>query len=211
MKILMVYGGPHENGCTREALRQMEEIFQKEEIQSDPFWIGTKAISGCMACGKCREMGQCGINDRVNDFLRLAPDYDGFVFASPVHFSGIAGSMTAFLDRVFYVVSKAELDFFRLKPAATLVSARRAGTTAAIEQLNQFVQYNSMIQITSQYWNMVHGNNPEEVRKDAEGLQIMRTLASNMVYVLKLCEAGKKAGIEMPEQEAKIATNFIRE
>jgi len=210
MKVLMVYGGPHRDGCTHAALNEMRKVFEEQGVQAEDFWLGTRPIGGCLSCRKCAELGKCVMDDKVNEFLEKAPEYDGFVFASPVHFSGVAGAMTAFLDRVFFVVSNADLDFLRLKPAATLVSARRAGTTAALEQLNQFVQYNSMIQVTSDYWNMVHGSTPEDVAEDLEGLQIMRILATNMVYVLRLIESGRENGVKKPEKEVRVWTNFIR-
>jgi multimeric flavodoxin WrbA len=146
----------------------------------------------------------------VNDFLELAAGYDGFIFGSPVHFAAAGGAITAFMDRVFYADLNSGSNLFYLKPAACVISARRAGTTAAYDQLNKYFGIMQMPVISSQYWNMVHGANPEQVKQDLEGLQIMRTLGRNMAFFLKCKDAGLKNGVEMPVREKGIATNFIR-
>jgi multimeric flavodoxin WrbA len=149
--------------------------------------------------------------DSVNEFTELAKEYDGFIFGSPVYFSGMNGSLMSFMDRVFFSAMSKEPHPFRFKPAAAIVSARRAGTTSALDQMNKYFLHQQMPIISSRYWNMVHGTNAEEVRQDEEGLQIMRCLARNMSWFLKLKEAGEKAGISLPEQEeVRISTNFIR-
>ena len=155
-------------------------------------------------------MGKCVFSDRVNDFLEIAGDFDGYIFGSPVHWAGAGGAITSFMDRVFYAGMNSGRNLFYLKPAAAVVSARRAGTTATFDQLNKYFTLLQMPVIASQYWNMVHGTCPEEVRQDAEGLQTMRTLARNMAYFLKCREAGNRAGVPLPDREAQIFTNFIR-
>ncbi len=210
MKVLLVNGSPHEYGCTYTALREISNVLKKEDVGSDFFWIGNKPISGCIACKTCVENKKCIFDDRVNEFLNISKEFDGFVFGSPVHFASASGAITSFLDRVFYTDLCAGLKSFYLKPAAAIISARRAGTTAAFDQLNKYFGIMQMPIITSQYWNMVHGANPDDVVKDLEGLQTMRTLARNMAWFLRCKEAGIKAGIKFPDQEEFVATNFIR-
>ena len=207
MKVLLVNGGPHKEGCTYTALKEVEKELNNEGIETEIFWVGVKPISGCIACGKCSEIGKCVFDDVVNEFAEKCKDADGFVFGTPVHYASASGAITSFMDRLFYSASS---DIFRLKPAATIVSARRAGTTSTMDQLNKYFSINQMPIISSRYWNMVHGNNPEEVKQDEEGMQIMRILGRNMAYHLKCQEAGKKAGINMPEKEKTKLTNFIR-
>ena len=150
-------------------------------------------------------------DDKVNEFTALTADYDGFVFGSPVYFSGMNGSLMSFMDRVFFSASAQDPHPFRFKPAAAVVSARRGGTTSALDQLNKYFHHQQMPIATSRYWNMVHGNTPEEVNQDEEGLQTMRYLGRNIAWLLKLKEAGKKAGIDLPKQDdRRISTNFIR-
>ena len=207
MKVLLVNGGPHKEGCTYTALKEVEKELNNEGIETEIFWVGVKPISGCIACGKCSEIGKCVFDDVVNEFAEKCKDADGFIFGTPVHYASASGSITSFMDRLFYSTSS---DIFRLKPAATIVSARRAGTTATMDQLNKYFSINQMPIISSRYWNMVHGNNPEEVKQDEEGMQIMRILGRNMAYFLKCQEAGRKAGINMTEKEKTKLTNFIR-
>jgi multimeric flavodoxin WrbA len=182
----------------------------EEGIETEIFQIGTKPLSGCTACFKCQELGHCVFSDRVNDFLDIAKDADGFVFGSPVHFASAGGVITSFMDRAFFADACAGRQSFYLKPAAAVVSARRAGTTATFDQLNKYFTISEMPVISSRYWNMVHGFTPEDVKKDLEGLQIMRTLGRNMAWFLKCKEAAVKAGVPFPEREERIATNFIR-
>ena len=142
----------------------------------------------------------------VNEFIEKSKDADGFIFGSPVHYAGASGAITSFMDRVFYHKSNA----YQGKPAAAIASCRRGGASATFDQLNKYFTICSMPVVSSQYWNMVHGNTPEEVKQDLEGLQTMRTLARNMAWMLKCIDAGKKSGVTFPEHEEKIATNFIR-
>lgn len=206
MKVILVNGSPHQYGCTYTALSEIADTLQKEQIETEIFWVGAKPISGCIACKGCFKTGKCVIDDTVNTFLEKAASADGFIFGSPVHYAGASGMLTSFMDRAFY--HKAGL--YQGKPAAAIASCRRGGASATFDQLNKYFTICSMPVVSSQYWNMVHGNTPDEVRKDLEGLQTMRTLGRNMSWMLRCIEAGKKAGIEFPVHEEKIATNFIR-
>lgn len=195
------------HGCTATALAEVAAALEREGIETEMFHIGGKPISGCLGCGRCRESGRCFIDDCVNDFIDRAASADGFVFGSPVYFASANGAMTAFMDRVFYAAPR---EMFFMKPAAAVASARRAGTTVTLDQLNKYFMITQMPIVSSQYWNMVHGNTPDEVRQDLEGLQIMRTLGKNMAYMLRCLEAGRAAGVPLPAREARVATNFIR-
>ncbi|MBQ2120224.1 MAG: flavodoxin family protein [Peptococcaceae bacterium] len=206
MKILVVNGSPHANGCTYTALCEVAAALEAEGMETEMIQIGTKPVSGCLGCGACIKTGKCVIDDVVNEFIEKAKEADGFVFGSPVHYAGASGAITSFMDRAFYGKAAIYAD----KPAAAIVSCRRGGATAAFEQLNKYFTISNMPIVSSQYWNMVHGNTPEQVRQDLEGLQTMRTLGKNMAWLLKCIEAGKAAGIAKPEREAKVATNFIR-
>ncbi len=210
MKVLLVNGSPHEKGCTYTALEEVAKTLNTEEIETEFFQVGTKPLSGCIACQKCQQLGRCVFSDRVNDFLDIAQDADGFIFGSPVYYASAAGPMICFMDRVFFANFLSGKQSFYLKPAASVVSARRAGTTSTLDQLNKYYTLSQMPVISSKYWNMVHGFTPDDVRKDVEGLQTMRVLGRNMAWFLKCKEAGIKAGIAFPEQEENIFTNFIR-
>jgi len=210
MKVLLLNGSPHEKGCTYTALEEVAATLNAEGIETEIFQIGTKPLSGCIACLKCQELGRCVFKDTVNVFLDIAKDADGFVFGSPVHYASAGGAITSFMDRAFYSAMRSGRQIFYLKPAAAVVSARRAGTTATFDQLNKYFTISEMPVISSRYWNMVHGTTPEEVKKDLEGLQIMRILGKNMAWFLKCKEAGIKAGVKFPEREENIRTNFIR-
>lgn len=210
MKVLLTNGSPHEKGCTYTALTEVAEALNREGIGTEIFQVGTKPIAGCIACMSCARTGHCVFDDRVNEYLAIAGDFDGFVFGSPVHYAAASGAITSFMDRVFYTDLLTRKKSFCLKPAAAVISARRAGTTAAFDQLNKYFTIMEMPIVSSQYWNMVHGRNPDEVRQDLEGLQIMRTLGKNMAFFLKCKEAGIKAGVAFPEQEPRLFTNFIR-
>jgi multimeric flavodoxin WrbA len=211
MKVLLVNGSPHKKGCTWTALNEAAKTLKGEGIDTEIFWIGIKPIVGCTACKSCAKTGRCVFDDTVNEFLDIAKDADGFIFGSPVHYAAASGAMTSFMDRVFYASMQADRQVFFLKPAAAVVSARRAGTTSTFDQLNKYFTISEMPVVSSRYWNMVHGAQPEDVKKDLEGLQTMRILARNMAFFLKCKEAGLKAGVQLPEQETRVFTNFIRE
>ena len=206
MKAILVNGSPHEKGCTYTALTEVQKTLEKNKIETEIFWVGNKPISGCLGCGNCIKTGKCFMEDKVNEFLEKVPETDGFVFGTPVHFASGSGMITSFMDRVFY----GRRELFKNKLASAVVSCRRGGATSTFDQINKYFAMNNMPIITSQYWNMVHGSKPEDVLKDEEGLQTMRTLANNMSWLLKCIEAGKKSGIKEPENEKIISTNFIR-
>lgn len=206
MKVILVNGSPNEKGCTYTALCEVEGALNKSGIETEIFWVGKKAISGCMGCGGCAKLGKCVISDSVNDFTAKAADADGFVFGSPVHYAAASGALTSFMDRAFYSGKKNLTG----KPAAAVVSCRRGGASAAFDQINKYFTISGMPIVSSQYWNQVHGNTPEQVARDEEGLQTMRTLGNNMAWLLKCIESGKSAGIAFPEAEPAIRTNFIR-
>lgn len=206
MKVLLVNGSPHPHGCTDVALSEVAMQLGKHGIETEMLWLGNEAIHGCIACGKCRKAGKCIFDDAVNRVAAKAEEYDGIVVGSPVYYGGPDSQICAFLDRLFYSAGKK----FVRKPAAAVVSCRRGGATASFERLNKYFEMSNMPLVTSQYWNQIHGNNAEEAKQDAEGLQTMRTLAENMAWLLKCIEAGKKAGVEEPVYEPFPATNFIR-
>ena len=206
MKVLLVNGSPHKNGCTYTALDAVGNALNENGIGTDLFWIGVKPLSGCIACKQCVKRGKCVFDDAVNEFLSIAGDYDGFVFGTPVHWGGVAGAMTSFLNRAFYADLNGGGNRFRLKPAAAVVSARRAGTTATWDQINRYFALMQMPIISSRYWNIVHGASPADVVQDREGMQVMRILGRNMAYFLR-CRA--LADLPQPEQETVEFTNFI--
>jgi multimeric flavodoxin WrbA len=211
MKVILVNGSPHKKGCTWTALTEVAKTLNEEGIETEIFWIGIKPLAGCTACKSCAKKGRCMFDDTVNEFLDIAKDADGFVFGSPVHYAAASGALTSFMDRAFYTDMQAGRQTFYLKPAAAVVSARRAGTTATFDQINKYFTISEMPVISSRYWNMVHGARPEDVKKDEEGLQTMRVLARNMAFFLKCKEAGLNAGVQFPEREKPVFTNFIRE
>ena len=206
MKVLLVNGGPHEHGCTYTALKEVEKTLNNEGIDTEIMWLGNDPVAGCIGCGSCLQSKKCFRNDIVNEFIAKIPETDGFIFGSPVHFAGASGVLTSFMDRAFY----GRGGLVAGKPAAAVVSCRRGGASAAFDQINKYFAMCNMPIVPSQYWNQVHGTNPEEVLRDEEGMQTMRTLAMNMAWLLKCIDAGRKAGIEKPQYEKKIPTNFIR-
>lgn len=210
MKVLLVNGSPHKEGCTYTALCEVSNALNQNGIDTDMFWITNKPISGCIACHRCDDLNKCVLQDSVNEFLEIAKDYDGFVFGTPVHWGSASGALTSFLDRAFYADLNGKGNRFYLKPAAAVVSARRAGTTATWDQINRYFALMQMPIITSRYWNIVHGATPEQVKQDLEGMQTMRILGNNMAFFLKCKEMGEKVGIPAPNKEDFVFTNFIR-
>ncbi len=207
MKVLIINGSPRAKGCTYTALSEIAVQLEKEGIESEILHLGTAPVRDCIACEKCREQNHRCIfdDDVVNRILEKAEDADGFVFGTPVYYAHPDGRILSVLDRVFYAGSPV----LAHKPAAAIASARRAGTTASVDVLNKYFTINQMPVVSSTYWNMVHGNSPEEVRQDLEGLQTMRNLAANMAWLLRCIEAGREKGIQTPENP-KVSTNFIR-
>ena len=206
MKVLLINGSPKKEGCTFTALSEVAKALNEEGIETEIFHVGNKPIAGCMGCGACTKTGKCKFDDTVNECIPKAKKADGIIVGSPVHYASASGMITSFMDRLFFSSSAA----LQYKPAAVVASARRAGTTATLDQLSKHFTISNMPLVSSCYWNMVHGNTPEDVMQDLEGLQIMRTLGRNMAWLLKSIEAGKKAGVQMPIKEDKIKTSFIR-
>ena len=205
-KILLINGSPHEHGCTYTALKEVADTLVAGGVDSEFVYLGTKPVAGCIACGSCAGTGSCAFGDQVNEVLEKLDEYDGIVTGSPVYYAGPSGQICAFLDRLFYASGGRMAG----KLAAAVVSCRRGGASAAFDRLNKYFTISNMNVVSSQYWNQVHGKVPEDVRKDKEGLQTMRTLAQNIIWNLKNMEAGRAAGVEPPEYEAKEYTNFIR-
>ncbi len=206
MKVILVNGSPKEKGCTYTALCEAEKALNANGVETEIFWLGKDAVAGCIGCGACFKTGKCFRGDCVVDFVEKAKDADGFIFGSPVHYAAASGALTSFMDRAFYSGGQ----FLRGKPAAAVVSCRRGGASAAFDQINKYFTISSMPIVSSQYWNQVHGSCPEDVLKDEEGLQTMRTLGNNMAWLLKCIELGKAAGVDLPAPEAVVRTNFIR-
>lgn len=206
MKVLLVNGSPNKDGATNLALEEVAKTLNDNKIETEIFWIGNKAIAGCIGCGACFNTKRCFIDDKVNEFISKAEEADGFIFGSPIHYAGPTGFIKSFMDRCFYGKGYA----FEYKPVAAVVSARRGGCATAFDDLNKYFTISNMIVVGSQYWNQIHGNNKEEAKKDEEGLQTMRTLGKNMAWILKCIEKGKENGVQYPEKEKRISTNFIR-
>ena len=208
MKVLLINGSPNERGCTYTALCEAAGQLEKEGVSTEIMQIGKADIRGCIACRSCHETGRCVFDgDPVNEAVAKMRASDGLIIGAPVYYASPNGSMISFLDRMFQAGAKRD---FAFKPGAAIVSARRAGTTASLDVLNKYFTISCMPIVSSQYWNMVHGNTADEVRKDIEGLQIMRTLGSNMAWLLKCIAAGRDAGIASPLAEPRLTTNFIR-
>ena len=206
MKVLLVNGSPNKEGCTYTALKEVSKTLEENGIDTEIFQVGNKPIGGCIGCGSCKKTGECFMKDCVNEFVEKAKGADGFVFGSPVYYAAASGSITSFLDRAFYSGGK----HMAFKPGAVICSARRAGTTSTLDQLSKYLTICNMPVVSSQYWNMVHGNTPEEVKKDLEGMQTMRVLGRNMAWLIKCIELGKNNNILKPELEERERTNFIR-
>lgn len=205
MNVLLINGSPHKEGCTYRALEEVALVLNHEDIATDFFWIGNKPVSDCLACRACMQNGGvCAINDKVNEFLDIAAVYDGFIFGTAVHWAGATGALTSFMDRATFADNCGNQNRFRLKPAAVVACARRAGTTATWDQVNKYFGAMEMPIISSNYWNMVHGINVSDVEHDLEGLLTMRTLGKNMAWFLKCKEAGEKAGIHAPQKEKPV-------
>lgn len=210
MKVLLFNGSSNEHGCTYTALSEVASELNANGIETEIIQVGKDAIRDCIGCGACRKLGgKCVFKDDiVNDVIEKAKDADGFIFGSPVYYAHPSGRLLAFMDRLFYAGGWA----FTYKPAAAVTSARRAGTTASLDVITKHFTINQMPVISSNYWCMTHGaqNSPEQAKQDLEGMQIMRILGKNMAWILKCIEAGKKEGINHPQAEDKIMTNFIR-
>ena len=205
MKVLLINGSPRPRGCTYTALNEVAKTLEQEDIETEIIQVGQKDIRGCIGCRQCKTNGQCVFDDEVNVVSKKLAESDGIVIGSPVYYASANGTLISFLDRLFY----STLADKTMKVGAAVVSARRAGTTATFDELNKYFTISQMPIVSSQYWNMVHGNTPEEVQQDLEGLQTMRTLGKNMAFLIKRIQLGKKQ-LGLPEKEESVHTNFIR-
>ncbi len=206
MKVLLINGSPHAKGSTYTALYEMEKVFEREGIETEMLFIGNQDIRGCVSCGFCTENGRCAFLDMVNEIAPKFEECDGLVVGSPVYYASANATLIAFLDRLFYSTHFDKT----MKVGASVVSARRGGLSATFDELNKYFTISGMPVASSQYWNSIHGNNAEEAVQDAEGLQIMRTLANNMSFLMKSIALGKER-YGLPEREPFNRTNFIRE
>ena len=207
MKVLLLNGSPHPHGCTFTALSEVAKTLEENGVETEILQIGAKPVRGCIACGGCAGKGRCVFGDDiVNTLIEKMEQADGFIVGSPVYYASANGAVECILDRAFYAGGKA----FVHKPAAAVASARRAGTTATLDELTKYFTISQMPVVSSTYWPMVHGGKAEDVAKDEEGLQIMRNLGRNMAWLLKCIEAGRQAGVQVPEAERQYRTNFIR-
>ncbi|MCI8438711.1 MAG: flavodoxin family protein [Oscillospiraceae bacterium] len=206
MNVLLLNGSPHERGCTYTALSEVARTLEADGVSAEILWLGRDAGIGCSGCGACAKLGKCVVDDVVNRAAERARRCDGLIVGSPVHYAAASGQVTGVMDRLF----RSAGDALRLKPAAAVVSARRAGAAAALDQLNKYFLFNQMPVVSSRYWNIVYGAKAEDVLQDGEGLATMRTLAHNMAWLLKSLQAGREAGVEPPVQEPPVKTNFIR-
>ena len=203
MKVLMLNGSPHNDGCVNRALEEMVAIFDKEGIESEIVQVGHKDIRGCISCLKCRELKKCVFDDEVNQIAEKLKESDGLVIGSPVYYASPNGTLLALLDRLFY---SASYDL-KMKVGASVVSCRRGGNTTTFDILNKYFTINQMPVASSTYWNMVHGFTKEDVEKDLEGLQTMRNLAKNMVFLMKSIKLGKEE-YGIPETDRGARTSF---
>ena len=205
MKVLLINGSPNAKGCTYTALTEVASTLEAEGIETELIHVGHKDIRGCTGCRKCHTTGKCVFDDLVNETAPKFKESDGIVIGSPVYYASANGTLISFLDRLFY-----SADFDKsMKVGASVVSARRGGCTATFDELNKYFTISNMPIASSQYWNQVHGNTPEEVKKDIEGCQIMRTLGRNMAFLIKCIALGKEK-YGLPEKEPFTPTNFIR-
>ena len=207
VRVLLLNGSPHEAGCTCTALGEVGAALEREGVETELVWIGKQPIAGCVACGACGKTGTCVFReDGVNALAARLDTFDGMIVGSPVYYAGPAGQLCCFLDRLFYSAGGKLAG----KPGAAVVSCRRGGASAAFDRLNKYFTINNMPLVPSQYWNQVHGTCPEEVLRDEEGMQTMRTLGQNMAWLLRQRQAAGTLGAVPQVYEEKRRTNFIR-
>ena len=205
MKVLMINGSPHAAGCTFTALSEVAGELNKNGIDTEILQVGHLAIRGCIDCRKCRDTGRCVFDDVVNEAAAKFAECDGLILGSPVYYASANGTVTAFADRLFYSTGFDKT----MKVGASVVSARRGGCSATFDMLNKYFTISGMPVASSQYWNAIHGHTAEDAKKDAEGLQIMRTLGQNMAFLIKSIALGKEQ-FGLPEKEQRVSTHFIR-
>lgn len=206
MKVLLINGSPNLKGCTFTALDEVAKTLNQEGVETEIIHVGNKDLRGCIGCRQCKIKGKCVFNDLVNEVAPKFQECDGIIIGSPVYYASANGTLISFIDRLFYSVTTDKT----MKVGAAVVSCRRGGSSATFDELNKYFTISGMPVVSSQYWNSVHGNTPDEVRQDQEGMQIMRTLGKNMAFLLKSIELGKKE-YGLPEKEEHIFTNFIRQ
>ena len=207
MKVLLINGSPHARGCTHTALETVAGELRQNGVDVEIIHVGHRDTRGCIGCYKCQELGHCVFDkDMVNEVARKFADADGLVIGSPVYYAGMSGSLKSFLDRLFFSTPFTK----RFKVGAAVASARRAGTTATLDQINKYFMISEMPVASSRYWNMVHGNSPEDVMKDEEGVQVMRYLGRNMAFLIRAIHAECERSGLPKEEPTRIHTNFIR-
>lgn len=205
MKVVLINGSPNLKGCTYTALEEVSKTLNQEGIETEIIHVGNKDIRGCIACRQCKTKGKCVFDDLVNEVAPKFNDCDGIVIGSPVYYASANGTLISFIDRLFYSMTADKT----MKVGAAVVSCRRGGNTATFDELNKYFTISGMPVASSQYWNMVHGNSPEEVKQDLEGMQTMRTLGKNMAFLIKSIQLGKEQ-FGLPEKEIHTFTNFIK-
>lgn len=203
MKVLLINGSPNINGCISRALKEMIDVFEKDGVETELVNVGNENIRGCIACGYCYSNGKCVFDDLVNEVAKKFENADGLVIGSPVYYGSPNGTILSFLDRLFYSTSFDK----RMKVGASVVSCRRGGNTATFDVLNKYFTISSMPIASSSYWNMVHGFTAKDVEKDLEGLQTMRNLANNMIFLMRGIKLAKEK-YGLPEKEKRISTSF---
>jgi multimeric flavodoxin WrbA len=206
MKVLMINGSPRAKGNTSRALEEMHRVFDEEGVDAEIVRVGSEAVRGCNACGRCKETGRCVFDDVVNQLAPKLAQADGLVVASPVYFASANATLIAVLDRLFYSTPFVDKT---MKVGASVVCARRGGCSATFDELNKYFTINNMPIASSQYWNSIHGNQPGQAEQDEEGLQTMRTLARNMTFLMKSIALGKEQ-FGLPAKEEHAWTHFIR-
>lgn len=209
MKVLVINGSPHLNGCTARALSEVEKTLNDNGVDTEQINVGNKDVRGCIGCYYCRQHGKCVFNDIVNEIAPKFAEADGIVVGTPVYYAHSNGQILAFMDRLFFSTGTA-FDA-TMKVGASVISSRRAGSTSAMDEINKYFTIRSMPIVSSTYWNEVHGHKAEEVEKDSEGLQTMRNLGRNMAFLIKAINAQKEKEGGVPEQEREFFTNFIDE
>jgi len=210
MKVLFVNGSSHKNGTTMQAVKEMQKVFEAQNILTEVIQLGNKPIQDCIQCGYCYTHAKCVFNDDVNEFIEKAKEADGFIFATPVYYAHPSGRILSFLDRVFYAAGGIEENPFKFKPGASVAVARRGGTTASFDVLNKYFGISQMPIAGSTYWNISHGAVAEDAAKDLEGMQTMRNLAKNMIWMMRSFALAKENGIPYPDTKKDAHTNFIR-
>jgi len=205
MQVLLINGSPNAKKCTYTALREVEKTLIEQEIETEIIQVGDKDIRGCTGCRECKNTGKCVFDDFVNEVAPKFKQAAGVVIGTPVYFASVNGTLVSFLDRLFYSITEDK----SMKVGAAVVSARRGGCSATFDELNKYFTISGMPVVSSQYWNSVHGYTPEDVRKDEEGLQTMRTLGRNMAFLMKSISLGQEK-FGLPAKENHVSTNFIQ-